>query len=206
MAIIRNVQELRDFFGINPVLIGDLPIDVLRSETPVYDYNLTEHPVESGFDVTDARVARPIGVTLECILTDTDLSASAVGFAALNNTLGFDSWKDKRDRLKEIMESSEVVDVVTPLDKYESMTITSLRMDQTPNTAMALFFRVDLREIRFVSSLITGVDEAAVPKKKKAKKPDNDSDKKTKQEVDKGTKQTKTKSLLLQGAEFFGLG
>jgi hypothetical protein len=203
MAVIRNVDELRAYFGLNAVLIGDLPIDVLRSETPVYDYDLTEHPVESGFDITDARIERPIGVTLECILTDTDLSARAVGTAALNDTLGYDSWKDKRDRLYEIRDSSEVLDVVTPLDRYESMTITSLRVDQTPGTASALFFRVDLREVRFVSSIITGVDDAAVPKKKKAKKPDNNADKKTKEEVNKGTKQTKQKSLLLQGIEFF---
>jgi hypothetical protein len=197
MAIIRDVKELRDFFGVNPVLIEDLPVDVLRSETPVYDFDLTAHPVESGFDVTDARVARPIGVTLECILTDTDLSASATGFAALNGTLGFDSWKDKRDRLYEIKDSSEVVDVVTPLDKYSSMVITSLRIDQTPGTAQALFFRADFREVRFVSSLITGVDEASVPKSKKAKKPDNNADKKTTEEKSLGTKQPKQKSILL---------
>jgi hypothetical protein len=210
MAIIRNVQELRDYFGVNPVLIGDLPVDVLRSETPVFDFNLTEHPVESGFDITDARIERPIGVTLEVILTDTELSASAVGFAALNDTLGFDTWKDKRDRLYEIKNSSEIIDVVTPLDKYESMVITSLRVDQTPQTARALFARIDFREIRVVKSQITGVDDNAVSALTRSKKPDNDADKKIKDKKDLGTKQAKDatekqKSILLSGLESLGL-
>lgn len=190
MALIKNVNDLKEYFGLGKVLIDDLAVDVLRSETPVYDFELTEKPVESGFDVNDARIAKPIGVTLELILTDAELSASAVGINLLNDTLEFSTWKEKRDRLFEIKDSNEVVDVVTPLNKYESMVITSLRIDQTKDTARALFCRIDFRELRVVSSLITGVDDAAIPKKKKAKKPSNDADKKTKQKKDLGTKQT----------------
>ena len=199
MAIIRNVQELRDYFGLNPVLIADLSIDVLRSETPIYDFEVTEHPVESGFEIADARIARPIGVTLEIILTDTELSASAVGFAALENSLGYDTWRDKRDRLYEIKDSNELIDVVTPLGTYESVTISSIRIDQTPSTSQALFCRVDFREVRIVSTEINNVNDDEVSKLKRAKK--NDSKKKINSKKDKGTKQTqdstpKQQSLL----------
>jgi len=189
MALIKNVKDLQEYFGLGKVLIDDLAIDVLRSETPSYEFTLTEKPVESGFDINDARIARPVGVSLEVILTDAELSASAVGINLLNDTLEFATWKEKRDRLFEIKDSNEVVDVVTPLQVYESMVITSLRIDQTKTTARALFCRIDFQELRVVESLITGVEDAAVPKKKKAKKPDNDADKKTKQKKDLGSKQ-----------------
>ncbi len=50
-------------------LIGDLQVDVLYSEELILESDITERPVEAGFDVTDARVLKPWGLRMEGIFS-----------------------------------------------------------------------------------------------------------------------------------------
>ena len=95
--IITDPTSLKDLFRSTPILIGDVKIDVLISETPVYDFEVTGRPVEAGLDVTDARIAKPIALTLECIITDDifELSVSS----ALSMLDGIQTWQDKKTAL-----------------------------------------------------------------------------------------------------------
>jgi len=176
--LIKDPVALARFFGFVPVIIGDIIVDVLVSETPVYDYDITEHPVEAGLDVTDNRVERPASLILECILTDIALSPQAIAGAVASGILagGFPplSWQDKYSALLDLADKNDIVDVFTPLNVYSSMMITSVRPNQTKDTAKALFFTIELREIRTVASEINVVDPSQIPKKiKEQEKPEN---------------------------------
>jgi len=176
--LIKDPVALARFFGFVPVIVGDIIVDVLVSETPVYDYDITEHPVEAGLDVTDNRVERPASLILECILTDIALSPQAIAGAVASGVLagGFPplSWQDKYSALLDLADKNDIVDVFTPLNVYSSMMITSVRPNQTKDTANALFFTIELREIRTVASEINVVDPSQIPKKiKEQEKPEN---------------------------------
>lgn len=195
MPLITNLDELKGFFGLVPIMIADLPIDILHSETPVYDYEVTEHPAEAGSDLTDNRRAKPVGVTLDVTLTDTSLSPSAVGTALISGTFGLESWRDKKDRLYDIMRNDEVVNVTTDLDSYESQVIQSLTPSRTPQNSNSFRCTIVLKQVRIVSSSVSILDPSNVPKSLKEKESASQKEtgkKKNKPKTPKGKKDLKT--------------
>jgi len=205
MPFITNKQELKDYFGLNANLIGELPIDVLTSVQPIHNWDVTEYPVEEGFDITDARIKKPIGLVLDCIFTDPDFSARSAGKAALNGTWNTDSWQDKRDKLYEYSDSEEVIDVLVDGTQYESMVITNIDPNRVASTSNAYFVKIELKFIRVAASKISDVDESQIPKKKKAKKKQKhtEQDKRTAPEANEGgTQGYQNQSLASKATEW----
>lgn len=161
--IVSDPSSLGDLFGLNPPSIGDIIIDVLLEESPSYEYMVTEHPVEAGLDITDARIERPVTLSLDCILTDTAFDPVSLAKAALSGNLSLDSWKDKKDALYKMKDQNKLIDVSTPLHYYKNMMITSIAPNATAEKGGAFFFTVELREIRIVESIIGYVDPSMLP-------------------------------------------
>jgi hypothetical protein len=200
MTFITNLEELRAKFAPNVAMIGDLPIDVVKRSQPIYEYEVTQAPVEEGANISDHRKARPVGLSMDCIFTDPDFSASAVGQARLNGTFSVDSWLDKKRKLDAIKDSSEVVTVVTEFETYESMVLTRVSVDRTASTSNAVFVSLQFMDIRIVSSAVTDVDPSQIPKRKKKKKT-TDQNEKEKDLKSKDAKGKKSKSILKKGSE-----
>lgn len=195
--LITNPRELARFFGFAPIFIGDIIVDVLRSETPVYEYEITEHPVEAGLDVTDNRIKRPTGLIMDCILSDTVLDPASIAAAVTAGVLAKGvpplTWQSKWQAMKELAEKNQVVAIYTPLDTYQSMMLKSLRLTQDKDTANAAFVTVEFREIRTVFSEINPLDSATqLPVNvQQQEKPENtESAKKTSKKNLKGSKGT----------------
>lgn len=169
--LVKNPATLAKFFGFTPIILGDIVVDVLVSETPVYEYEVTEHPVEAGLDVTDNRVKRPTGLILECILTDIPLDPRAIA-AATQAAIQLQSfplltWQDKYNALLGLAEKNDIITVYTPLNAYFNMMVTTVRMTQNKDTANAAFVTVEMREIRTVASEINIIDSSQLPTKVK---------------------------------------
>jgi hypothetical protein len=169
--LIKNPAALAKFFGFSPIILGNIVVDVLVSETPVYDYQVTEHPVEAGLDITDNRVKLPTGLILECIFTDIPFDPRAIA-AATQAAIQLQSfplltWQDKYTALLDLAEKNDIITVYTPLNAYFNMMITSLRMSQNKDTANAAFLTVEMREIRTVASEINIIDSSQLPTKVK---------------------------------------
>jgi hypothetical protein len=173
-STIKDPGSVSDLLFGTPVLIGELQVDVLRLETATYDYDITERPVETGLDITDARIAKPVTLVMEGILADTDFSISSVAAnvagAIQGGGFNLDTWQDKKDALLTLAESNEVIDITTPLNIYFNFMILSVRIDQDKDTSQACFFRAEFKEVRQVSLLSTFVDESQIPKKLQKKK------------------------------------
>lgn len=163
IAAIADMGSLMDLFFQSPPMIGDIVIDVLLDESPTYDYVVTEHPVEAGLDITDTRIERPTGLTLECILADTAFDPASLAKAALSGNLSMDSWKDKKDTLYKLKALNKTLDVSTPLNYYKNMMITNISPNATAEKGGAFFFRIEFREIRIVASVIGYVDPSMLP-------------------------------------------
>lgn len=205
--LISDRSELKSYFGTEPSAVGDVPIDVIVSENPVETWSITEHPIEAGQTISDARFKNPISLRLECIITD-DLSDISIGSISQTVKDGVKTWKAKEARLKELMDSDELVQVRTPKQTYNNMSVESFIVTQTAQTSQALFFTLELREVEQVASEVTFVDESAIPKRKKKKKTDANKkqDDKGSKKKNKGKKQGR-RTLLYQAAEqVFGEG
>ena len=201
MTFITNLDELKARFGPNIALINDLPIDVVISALPIYEYEVTRAPVEEGSDITDSRKRKPVGLTLECIFTDPDFSASAAGMNLLAGTFSLDKWRDKKSKLDGLMASEEVLTVVTEYETYESMVLTRVAPDRQVSTVNALFVTLQFIDIRIVSSAVTDVDPSQIPKRKKKKKKKKHTEKE-KDSKSKDVKGKKSKSILKKGSDF----
>jgi hypothetical protein len=167
--LITDRDALKSFFGTTPNLIGDLPVDVIRRENNVNDFNITEHPTEDGASMTDARIKNAEIVRLECTITD-DFSDVSIGSIVSAVKGGTQTWREKLVTLEEIRDSNELITVTTPFQTYENRTIKSIIIEQTPDTSQALVFTLELKELRIVTAQLEQVSEASIPKRKKAKK------------------------------------
>lgn len=198
--IIANPRELAKFFGFAPIIVGDIIIDVLRSETPVFEYEITERPVEAGLDITDNRLKRPTGLNLDFVLTDTVLDpasiTAAVSAGVLTGGLPPLTASAKYAAFKELAEKNQIIDVYTPLDSYTNMMIKTLRFSQDKDTASAAFGSVELREVRIVASEINILDSAQLPAKIKQQETQANKDmgKKTSTQAQKGKQGTSATS------------
>ncbi len=169
---ITNPDSLKELFGLNPSLIGDIPVDLVLSYTPGFSAEITRHPVESGFNVTDARIIAPDFLTMECVFTDPEYSGINIAKQALSGTLGASlttSWRDKRDRLYALANGDDVLTVVTPSASLDSMLISDIRPEITSSTSGAFFFTIDFEKVRIVDSEISLIDEKMIPKEVREK-------------------------------------
>lgn len=171
-----NVVEDKknQFFGSTPVLLStekqELVVDVLTEERPDFTWEITEHPIEEGLSINDARIQRPTMLTLECTFLDPDLSANGVARQAINGTWSAESWKDKQARLFRMASESDVIKVITPFKTYNSMVIESITPTVTAATGDAFVATVALKEVVRVSSALSETTSDQVPKRLKSKK------------------------------------
>jgi hypothetical protein len=167
--IVQDPTELRRLFQADPVLIGEIPVDVLTLEVKTLTWTTTRRPVEAGLDVSDNRYRNPIQLRLEGWLTDTEISLSAAIGAAADALLGgqgfqFNTWQDKKAALEDLANSNEIFNISTRLDVYTSMQIDFLQVEHTKDTSGGYPFVLEATEIRTVSSQVVSVDPSQIPK------------------------------------------
>jgi hypothetical protein len=213
--VIADPSEAKD--NAIPVLglIGDLQVDVLSSEELMLESVITERPVEAGFDVTDARVKKPVMLRMEGILTDTQLTPQAIagGFIA-GEGFNLQTWRQKKDMLLEFYDLDELISITLPLHFYPSVQIKSLKIEQRAGRTNAAFFILEAKTLRIVSSEITSVDSSQIPKEIKDKESasNKEGSKKSGKKKDGGNKSgeavsaEKEQSWALQFANTLGLG
>lgn len=163
--VIKNPQDLVNTFIPDAVLIGDLEVDVLRLEVKNLNWEVTDRGVEAGFDMSTARVKRPVSVRMEGTLTDTPLDPIAIGTSLLSGGgFSFVTADDKKEQFELIADSNELIVITTRLDVYPNMTITSLRAEQTKDNSGAYPFVMEARNLKIYSSSITDIDPSQIPK------------------------------------------
>ncbi len=60
------------------IRIDGFLLDCATSETPVFEADVTSHPVEKGSDVTDNMRVKPVRYTVEGIVSDTPIGVVAL--------------------------------------------------------------------------------------------------------------------------------
>lgn len=141
--------------------INGIALDVVISETPDFQSEVTQYPVENGEDISDHVHNQPLGVTIEAVV-----SGIPIGLA---NERGDDPVVQVRAALIELRASRqpftyEGVDFV-----YESMLFESLSFPKDPSTGNALRISASMRrankvDVIRVASRLRPSPKAAGPK------------------------------------------
>jgi hypothetical protein len=164
--IVLNPSELLASLFPKAVFIGDIEIDVISIEEKLLEWEHTERPVDAGLDVTDTRKKRPVFMRIEGFLTDSEISADAIGtsLVAGQGFNVFGTWEEKRTALESLADSDEIIQITTRRNVRDSMQITSLKETATKDNSKAYQFVLEAKQVRQVSSEFSFVDPSQVPK------------------------------------------
>lgn len=159
-----------------PTLIGDLALDCTVTETHTATSTVTEHPVESGANITDHIRPDPVQLSITGIVSDTPLGSKQiqrsieVGGASVQVTqqeppssatgFGRAAWA----KLDAIRTAAKPVKVVTRDKTYDSMALVSLSVPKESKTGGALYFTAQFKQVRIVYNRTTRVVVAKAPK------------------------------------------
>lgn len=171
--------------------ISDFTIDATLTENHNFEAEATDNPVEEGVVISDHINLKPEIYTLTGVISDTpiDLTASirgavtsagilagkeivgplgayaGVGAGAVANLLTGGSgnrMKNAFDYLRNLQSARVPFTVITGLNVYEHMVITSLNMNRDNKSGRSFNFTATLKKIRIVKSQV--VDIKNVPR------------------------------------------
>jgi hypothetical protein len=162
-----------------PTLIGDLALDCTVTETHTATSTVTEHPVESGANITDHIRPDPVQLSITGIVSDTPIGSRQVqrsievGGASVQVTqqeppssatgFGRAAWA----KLDAIRTAAKPVKVVTRDKTYENMALVSLSVPKESKTGGALNFTAQFKQVRIVYNRTTRVVVAKATKSHK---------------------------------------
>lgn len=195
IGIIKDPSRLREIFGASATLIGNIRVDLLMSETPIFEWDIPQQPIDVGTTVTDSRYQKPLGVVLDCELLDpeyslTNVAGSAIGKAEFQN----DDWRTKRDQLMDLIGLNDPITIITPSGfDYSDMMVQSVQPVIENRTANTFTFRLTAQKVKFVSSEVRSIDQGMLPDELK-KKPDEQASTKQKKTTNKGQQPTEEAS------------
>jgi hypothetical protein len=166
------------------ITIDGFLIDIAKTEDHGFDSEVTDHPVESGADITDHVRARPIKLVVDCVVSDTPIGevAKVRGMAEAQSQMRAQLFsgvpgsgaaasaragrlpsEDAFAHLLAIRDRREPVTVITERRTYPRMVLEGLTIPRTSSTGDALEFRATFKEVRLVTNERTTIP-VAVPK------------------------------------------
>ena len=133
------LQLFSSFFGVNKA-IQDLEIDIVSSEVIELLSETTDNPIESGSEITDHIINRPILLRMVC----------QIGGSNLTN------WTDRKiegyEALKRLRDDKQPVTVVSGLETFTNMLINNISIDRNLQNATVLQFQIEFKRAKIVSS------------------------------------------------------
>ncbi|MDL2289128.1 hypothetical protein LJC32_07145 [Oscillospiraceae bacterium OttesenSCG-928-F05] len=175
--------------GIRPS-VGGLYFDAILKTDHTSKITATDHPVESGANITDHAYVEPDEISVEIGVSDSAIEAGSFGTGARSIT-AFQA-------LRKLQQSRQPFTVVTRLHTYKNMLISSISAPDDFSTMNALKAVIMMREIIIVSTQTVTVSARASAEPQKtsttnsgAKQPDSTS--------------SSSQSILKQAATQLGL-
>lgn len=133
------LQLFSSFVGVTKQ-IQDLQIDIVSSEVIELPSETTDNPIESGSEVTDHIINRPIMLRMICQIG---------GSTLLNFT---DRKLEGYEALKKLRDDKLPVTVVSGLETFTNMLINNISIDRNLQNASVLQFQIEFKQAKIVSS------------------------------------------------------
>ena len=148
------------FYRTEGYSVGELGIDLILSESHSLSSVVTSHPVEDGSVITDhiqknlrmgslqARVSNHSRKSAQVNSESTDLQDVVdANKTAMRTNRAMIAW----ELLQAIHDRSELVTIVTVMQKYKDVAITDISVDRDENTGEALDFTLTFQQVKRVA-------------------------------------------------------
>lgn len=127
--------------------IGVIQVDSNLSEDVSFTNVIPDHPLESGYSISDTIIHNPTTVTLNCIVANDSL---------YNQTLIDDKSSTRPDNayiaLKKLVESDSLVTVITSMQHFSSMGVESVSIPRESGDGTVLKFTATFKKVKVESS------------------------------------------------------
>lgn len=142
--------------------IQELELDATLSENHSYTNDITDYPVEDGYNVTDNVKQRPVKLTIEGLTTNSPIVETGDNITrddgsdraqnAFNYILGLAGYEPPKQSgiPSQKVKGPEEIDVVTALKTYTNMFIENVNFPVNPRTGQAAYYTVELKQVRKV--------------------------------------------------------
>lgn len=137
--------------SVGGATIKELPADLVSGESHVFENAVTDHPVESGIDVSDHIRALPLKLTITGVFSDTPISvvdAVARRFDGEPHTIRALQF------FEELREKRYLCNVSNRFKSYSNMAVTSIVFSRGSNSGKSVQMQVNFKEVRTVESAI----------------------------------------------------
>jgi len=144
-------------FKKEPGRIGNLELDARLDETHTLSNEVTQYPVEAGFDITDNVRNRPISFAMTGMVSNSPINYAEL--TVLNE--GASRSQSAYDELLRLYYNKEIIDVQTTLELYQDMVIAEITFPRNNTIGGELRFTATFTQIikaRTEFSLITVED------------------------------------------------
>lgn len=150
---------LADILGYNiknPTQIGKLSVDIVKSFEYQYDQDVTAHPVETGFEIHDHIVNKPLKLTMTVGISSTPVTWF------WKNGWGTKKFANGLQLLEEIRDNKQPITIVRPEKKYDDMVLTSCRVTKQDTTKSIIYADLSFQKIVKVTTQTTEIPENIV--------------------------------------------
>lgn len=158
----------RAFKGLlpQPVLIGDLQIDVLQYLSYGRSYQATEIELEEGALVIDHIRKGPLTVHVEGIFSDSTLHPFGMLSRVFIGGWQLSTWQEKRDAFIDLCEGGNLLEFSSANEMFDNMVVTSRDISISNSKDFTLCrFTLDMMQYDFASTEVSLVDPSQLPVK-----------------------------------------
>jgi hypothetical protein len=131
--------------------IKELPADLVSGESHVFENAVTEHPVESGTDVTDHIRPLPLKLTITGVFSDTPISVvdaiSRLSDGEPHTIRALQFFEELRDK-------RYLCNISNRFKSYNNMAVTSVVFNRGSNSGKSVQMQVNFKEVRTVESAL----------------------------------------------------
>lgn len=149
--------------------VSGVSFDLLINETHGFEFDVSEYAIENGETVADNVRRRLRKVTIVGLFTNSPIgggSQEGDRIIAAGKTATLNRALEQWDALKEVASARQAVQLVSALETYEEMVITSLRAARGPEDGEAIKFEMELTEVKSVSLARPSYDSGTYTPKK----------------------------------------
>ena len=140
---------------IEPVSIDGIEVDALISSTENYTNDIPQYPVESGFEVSDTIIVKPLVLELTVFVSNTPVThLQRFGGASKCRT----RVDDVVSRLESMRASKKLVTITTNDKTYKNMGIESMSVTKSMEFGYARQIPLSFKEV-----IITSTETVSVP-------------------------------------------
>lgn len=161
-----TVIDPKQFKNIRPIPVkfGEMTFDVAKKEGVNWSWTSTKYKMQSGTSSTDMRVKDPDVITLDIVLIDKHYGVKET----LANTLTGEglapqTWRDKYQQLKELVNDNDPKTLAIGLDTFESMNVVRVSINRDKTTSGYLPFSVTFEKFHIIDTEFRDVDTSLMP-------------------------------------------